>query len=35
VEQLLTSMMHSDEEKRLKCEEVKLEVGKLVSNMKA
>ena len=34
VEQLLTSMMHSDEEKRLKCEEVKLEVGKLVSNMK-
>ncbi|KAF2833154.1 kinase-like protein [Ophiobolus disseminans] len=32
---LLSSMVHADEQKRLNCDEVKLEIGKLVSSLKA
>jgi translation initiation factor 2-alpha kinase 3 len=35
VQQLISNMLHTDEQTRLSCEEVKLEMGKLIHNLKA
>jgi hypothetical protein len=35
VQQLLSNMLHADEQKRLGCEEVKLELVKMIHTLKA